>query len=471
MANILTEVILTAKEELDIALNKASNVIPQLIGDIDKKLEETKKLVDGAGAASKQEVENVKSSLEEIKNKSISVINVKKIYNSVSDLSLALQNLLNTDNKPIRLYFEGSSSSYKFKNKVKLRDNVTIEGDGVTTVLESLNDGVFYTDTGKRFMNIRDLQIIGKNIEDENEIGICILGGEGGSAKLVIENVLVSKCGNHGIYLENCWDSSIDNVNCSSNKGHGLVSINCYSTGIKKYVGWRNAKNGLYLENPCGSLITGTVQENEQEGVVAISSLGCTYQIYLEQNGYLGTLDKNKAQFRMGQVPSGATPSGNNINLYCNGGKDTEMPSKYGFYGEYCENNVIGGTYYSHIDTDVYLTSNTKNNIYTCNDKSRASNTPNALINNGDNKLSVLSSGRLLLNSLSSTSETNIKHVTFTKPLTKIPKITATINAGLTTEMLSVRIANKTLEGFDFIVTDGTQFRGGINVNFIIVEG
>lgn len=65
MGNILTEVILTAKEELDQALNKANNVIPQLIDDIDKKLEETKELVDGAGAASKQEVEEVKSSLEE----------------------------------------------------------------------------------------------------------------------------------------------------------------------------------------------------------------------------------------------------------------------------------------------------------------------------------------------------------------------------------------------------------------------
>lgn len=69
MANILTEVILTAKEELDQALNKASNVIPQLIDDIDKKLEETKELVDGAGAASKQEVEEVKSSLEDKVNK------------------------------------------------------------------------------------------------------------------------------------------------------------------------------------------------------------------------------------------------------------------------------------------------------------------------------------------------------------------------------------------------------------------
>lgn len=65
MGNILTEVILTAKEELDQALNKANNVIPQLISDIDKKLEETKELVDGAGAASKQEVEEVKSSLEQ----------------------------------------------------------------------------------------------------------------------------------------------------------------------------------------------------------------------------------------------------------------------------------------------------------------------------------------------------------------------------------------------------------------------
>lgn len=68
MGNILTEVVLTAKEELDEALNKASNVIPQLISDIDKKLEETKELVDGAGAASKQEVEEVASQLEEKAN-------------------------------------------------------------------------------------------------------------------------------------------------------------------------------------------------------------------------------------------------------------------------------------------------------------------------------------------------------------------------------------------------------------------
>lgn len=69
MGNILTEVVLTAKEELDEALNKASNVIPQLISDIDKKLEETKELVDGAGAASKQEVEEVASQLEDKVNK------------------------------------------------------------------------------------------------------------------------------------------------------------------------------------------------------------------------------------------------------------------------------------------------------------------------------------------------------------------------------------------------------------------
>ncbi len=69
MANILTEVILTAKEDLDQTLNKASNVIPQLIDDIDKKLEETKELVDGAGAASKQEVEEVASQLEDKVNK------------------------------------------------------------------------------------------------------------------------------------------------------------------------------------------------------------------------------------------------------------------------------------------------------------------------------------------------------------------------------------------------------------------
>lgn len=88
MGNILTEVVLTAKEELDEALNKASNVIPQLISDIDKKLEETKELVDGAGAASKQEVEEVASQLEETKNEVVSLDN-SKLEKNVAETTYA----------------------------------------------------------------------------------------------------------------------------------------------------------------------------------------------------------------------------------------------------------------------------------------------------------------------------------------------------------------------------------------------
>ena len=90
MGNILTEVILTAKEELDQALNKANNVIPQLIDDIDKKLEETKELVDGAGAASKQEVEEVASQLEDTKTEvdtKVNKVEVETNYAKKADLS------------------------------------------------------------------------------------------------------------------------------------------------------------------------------------------------------------------------------------------------------------------------------------------------------------------------------------------------------------------------------------------------
>ena len=132
MGNILTEVVLTAKEELDEALNKASNVIPQLISDIDKKLEETKELVDGAGAASKQEVEEVKSSLEER----------VKYYNNVSEMKT---DITLKDGQCVKTlgYYEpddGGGADYIFQNKdfnLIVKNYITPEmfgakGDGVT---------------------------------------------------------------------------------------------------------------------------------------------------------------------------------------------------------------------------------------------------------------------------------------------------------------------------------------------------
>ncbi|MDU3410691.1 GDSL-type esterase/lipase family protein [Clostridium sp.] len=130
MGNILTEVILTAKEELDQTLNKASNVIPQLISDIDKKLEETKELVDGAGAASKQEVEEVKSSLEENKTQTkndIENLNINKAEKT--EVTKTINELKD-------------SNDLIYAKKSEVTNCITPKGNSIYAELPKLNNNV-----------------------------------------------------------------------------------------------------------------------------------------------------------------------------------------------------------------------------------------------------------------------------------------------------------------------------------------
>lgn len=154
MANILTEVILTAKEELDQALNKANNVIPQIItdvnkslDDIDKKLEETKELIDGAGAASKQEVEEVKSSLEEKVNKEVGKGLSTNDYDDIAQTEVSkIKNKAEytyVDNKVATL----SSATPKFVNSIDEMTDIT-----KNYVLMNDSEGYIYTHNGTSFI-------------------------------------------------------------------------------------------------------------------------------------------------------------------------------------------------------------------------------------------------------------------------------------------------------------------------------
>lgn len=166
MGNILTEVILTAKEELDQALNKANNVIPQLISDIDKKLEETKELVDGAGAASKQDVEEVKSSLEESKNE-VSILNNTKLNKSEAESSYAKKiDLMGTNNNlesTNRRIDELIIPSGNANAEVTDAHTSTVKGKTFTTLRNRIEEGEKDFDEIKESVGFDCINKINKN--------------------------------------------------------------------------------------------------------------------------------------------------------------------------------------------------------------------------------------------------------------------------------------------------------------------
>ena len=169
MGNILTEVVLTAKEELDEALNKASNVIPQLISDIDKKLEETKELVDGAGAASKQEVEEVASQLEEKANKSD--VGTPLIVSSVNEML-----------DKTKVYVNTTDGKWYTFNGSYWKDGGLYNSQGIADKsINPIKTTFFNITYGKNLLNKNDPNVLfGKYINDANGVVTNALYNETG---------------------------------------------------------------------------------------------------------------------------------------------------------------------------------------------------------------------------------------------------------------------------------------------------
>ena len=402
----------------------------------------------------------------------LKVVNVKKEMergNVKPDLATWLQTLLDKDSTPLRIVFQGGSE-YIFSSKVKLRSNVTIEGDGAYTTLVSKKDGVFYSSDGVRFVNIKNIALKGSKLP--GEYGINIHGGRNGSAKLILTNLFVNNFGEDGIFLTNCWDSAIDNVNSSSNGKIGFNIVDSFSTHIKKMVAYNNGTIGLYMKNPSGSEITGNSQENKNEGVLLESSVGCFYQLYLEQNGYEGS-GASKSQLRMTQVPGGQVSTGNIINVYAIGGKGTNMSSDYGVYLQYAYNNTISGCYFNHNKNNIYMTGDSKNNtILNVNKHEGVGNaTPSHIVDNGKNYQPARSVKKeTLIQTIDEVSTGGAKKVMYPVAYkSKAPTVVGTVRGGNSASAWAIRITEKTKESFTYIVTNGSGYESGRQVDFMVV--
>lgn len=289
--------------------------------------------------------------------------------------------------------------NYNFTGAVALKDGVSIIGAGsFATVLTCTTAAVngFEASSALSGVSISDFQLVGTNATNASEDGLHIAGDtSGGFPKLVLRNLLVKQWGNIGVYLSNCFDAAVENVNASSNKSHGFHLISCFSVSVQKNVAYQNLGHGFYIQSAAGSLFTGTAQENYKNGWHVESAQGCTFATYMEQNGWSTATDTEKAQFYLSQRAGGyKESSGNKLNLYVLGGAGSTSPtmeSKYGVYVDFGVNNEVAGTFGGHLNSDIYLTSNSNNNFIGTAEylTGLTSDTPTIVTNNGVNLIPV----------------------------------------------------------------------------------
>lgn len=256
-----------------------------------------------------------------------------------------------------------------FNGDLSLRSGVSIRGSGpFSTILTCETAGVhgFKASTALSGVTLADFQLLGSNVANASEDGIHIVGGaSGGFPKLLLRNLLVKQWGNVGVYLENCFDCAVENVNSSSNKSHGFQIISCFAASGLKNVAFQNSGHGFYIQSAAGSLFNGNAQENSLNGWLVESAQGCHFNTYAEQNGHAGTT-VTTAQFRATQRAGGFKPSmGNVIVVFCIGGKGSTSPvmeSGYGVYLDFAEDNTVHGTLGGHLTNDVIFTTNSERN-------------------------------------------------------------------------------------------------------------
>jgi hypothetical protein len=261
--------------------------------------------------------------------------------------------------------------SFNFSGGIDLKDNAPVIGAGpFSTVLTCTTSGVngFEASSALSGVILEGFRLLGTGVSNANENGIDIVGdSSGGFPKLVLRNLLVSEWGNVGIYLENCFDAAVENCNSSSNISHGFHLISCFSTSCQKNVAYNNDGHGFLIQSAAGQLFTGTAQENALNGLRAETAQGCTFAMYVEQNGHSGS-GTTTAQVLLTQRSGGfAVSSGNKVNLFALGGKGSTSPtleSGYGAYFDFAENNEAGGTYGGHLTADIIFTSNSSGNVY-----------------------------------------------------------------------------------------------------------
>lgn len=318
---------------------------------------------------------------------------------SASANKTAIQNAINAAEQAGGGIVWLPEGDYNFTGAVALKDGVSILGAGpFATVLTCTTAAVngFEASSALNGVSLDGFQLVGTNAANGAEDGIHIAGdASGGFPKLVLRNLLVKQWGNIGVYLSNCFDAAIENVNASSNKSHGFHLVSCFSASGQKNVAYQNLGHGFYIQSAAGSLFTGTAQENYKNGWHVESAQGCTFATYMEQNGWSTATDTEKAQFFLSQRAGGyQVSSGNKINVFGLGGAGSTTPtmeSKYGVYFDFGKNNEVNGSLGGHLNSDVYLSSNSSDNVIGTVEylTGLTSDTPTWVTNNGVNRVPV----------------------------------------------------------------------------------
>lgn len=267
--------------------------------------------------------------------------------------------------------------SYNFKGKTLLlekKQNFLIFNRSNTEY--NIINGTIKLGGSLKFITIDGIRI---NNSNKLEYGIF---AEGNVNILRLKNLYVTKCSTAGISLVNCYDCYISKCSCTSNN-IGLYMKNCFSSNVIKSNAYYN-NIGVKVDGDASTNYNMTIQENLYTGFEGLSIVACTLNLYLEQNGYNGTNNKEKSQIYLGSLPFEETTKGCLCRLYCVGGKGSEMESPYNLYLNGASSNLIVGSYYRSTVTDIYISSsyNTNNIVLSNKGASVVNENPSNKINN-----------------------------------------------------------------------------------------
>lgn len=253
------------------------------------------------------------------------------------------------------------TKNYNFNSKVLQikREKLTIKGINEGGYRAGIKNGSIELVSSSNFITIKDIQIINNNVV---EYGIF---AKDSINKLILQNIYITKCAVSGFSLVNCWDTVFENCNATANNvGFDLTS--CYSSSLKKCNAYYNTI-GLKINKDAASYYHLTIQENTKTGALIYDAIGDVFNIYAEQNGWKGTTIAEKAQIWIGHLPREEGCYNCNMNLYLNGGKNSEMESSYNFYGEDIHNCVLNIFSLRAKEVGVTLTSASSYNSVTTN--------------------------------------------------------------------------------------------------------
>lgn len=253
------------------------------------------------------------------------------------------------------------TKNYNFNSKVLQikREKLTIKGINEGGYRAGIKNGSIELVSSSNFITIKDIQIINNNVV---EYGIF---AKDSITKLILQNIYITKCAVSGFSLVNCWDTVFENCNATANNvGFDLTS--CYSSSLKKCNAYYNTI-GLKINKDAASYYHLTIQENTKTGALIYNAICDVFNIYAEQNGWKGTTIAEKAQIWIGHLPKEEGCYNCNMNLYLNGGKNSEMESSYNFYGEDIHDCVLNIFSLRAKEVGVTLTSSSSYNSVTTN--------------------------------------------------------------------------------------------------------